>query len=56
MTADVEALRRWLEAEAVGQQRAREREKASGRKQLEQLLGAQDALKAEQGERRRVVA
>ena len=54
MTADVEALRRWLEAETVGRQRAREREKASGRKQLEQLLGAQDALKAEQGERRRV--
>ena len=54
VTADVEALRRWLEAETVGRQRAREREKASGRKQLEQLLGAQDALKAEQGERRRV--
>ena len=53
VTADVEALRRWLEAEAAGRQSKRERESASERAQLQQLLGAQEELKVEQAERQR---
>ena len=54
VTADVEALRRLLEVEAVGRQGKRERDRASERAQLQQLLGAQGELKVEQAERQRV--
>ena len=54
VTADVEALRRWLEVEAAGRQGERERDSASERAQLQQLLGVQEELKVGQAERQRL--